>query len=809
MIYVDFDLRIEKAGENYRVYVLNTLAGEAYGQFSYPSLDRELNQIINRLGHMRNRSRGLESLESKAAREFGTKLFNTVFSGDVRSRFDSARASLNETTGLRLRLNLSNAPELADVPWEFLYDPAGDRFLTLSVETPLVRYLDLPRPVQPLEITPPIKILVMISSPANVVQLDVEGEWQKLKDGVAELEQRGLVSLTRISSSTLPALQRQLRQGRYNIFHFVGHGGYDPKAHDGFLLFETEAGLARSVSGQELGTLLYDSRHSLRLAILNACEGARASGADPFSGTAQSLIQKGIPAVIAMQFEITDRAAIVLAHEFYTAISEGFPVDAALAISRQAIFAQSAEIGTNVEWGTPVLYMRSPDGKIFTIPQAQTVRSPVVEPGEPDTDVQKALESRYSDGLEAYILGDWARAVTAFKVVVDLRPNYKDASARLDESRRQGDLSALNARALSAENSKNWPEAVSALQSLVDKAPDYENARNRLEAAKKQGNLANLYAQAQLLTRSERWEAVVKILDQIRGIDPAYPDPDDLYHAAQKGASAFQQKEALEDLYEQALTAQSASRWEESIQLLGKVRGIQADYRESARLLDLAQKKVVEGQLKQKQAQVAQAYNLALQYVREGKWQPALDKVSEIKHIDEKFNDPEGIAVKARAELEKSAQNARQQEQLKALYAEAARLYSAGEYQAALDKLGEIRSIQPNYPDAQQIDTKSRTELANKIREDSSSQRLDSLYAEAAQLFSSGSYSLAKAKIEEIRKISPEYPDSQGILKAIEAKKVVVAAGKSKVSLGAILFWSIVAGIILLFLMFVLASMYN
>ena len=65
---------------------------------------------------------------------------------------------------------------------------------------------------------------------------------------------------------------------------------------------------------------------SLRLAVLNSCEGARATAADPFSGTAQSLVQQGIPAVVAMQFEITDEAAITFALRALRGIADGLPV---------------------------------------------------------------------------------------------------------------------------------------------------------------------------------------------------------------------------------------------------------------------------------------------------------------------------------------------------------------------------------------------------------------------------------------------------------------------------------------------------
>jgi len=110
---------------------------------------------------------------------------------------------------------------------------------------------------------------------------------------------------------------------------------------------------------------------TLRLALLNACEGGRASKTDPFAGVGQSLLQQGVPAVIAMQFEVTDDTAITLAHSFYAALADGYPVDAALTEARKTIFARNA-----VEWGTPVLYMRAPDGRIFDVanldPSAKT-----------------------------------------------------------------------------------------------------------------------------------------------------------------------------------------------------------------------------------------------------------------------------------------------------------------------------------------------------------------------------------------------------------------------------------------------------
>lgn len=306
-----------------------------------------------------------------AAQHFGRTLFNAVFAGPVSVCFHrSLEAARSQNQGMRLRLRLNDAPTLTDLPWEFLFDTLHNHFLAYSTTTPLVRYLDLPQGGGPLAVAPPLKILVMIANPRDYgyEPLNVEAEWQKVQRALADLEGQGLVEVTRLETATLAALQRQLRRDQYHIFHFVGHGGFDEASQSGVLLLEDETGRSRTVSGYYLGALLRD-HFSLRLALLNACEGARTSRVDPFAGVAQHLVQQGIPAVIAMQFEITDGAAITLAHEFYGAVADGYPVDAALSEARKALYAAENDI----EWGTPVLYMRAVDGALFDVAAVDSV----------------------------------------------------------------------------------------------------------------------------------------------------------------------------------------------------------------------------------------------------------------------------------------------------------------------------------------------------------------------------------------------------------------------------------------------------
>jgi hypothetical protein len=214
----------------------------------------------------------------------------------------------------------------------------------------------------------------------------VVAEWTKLEEALGDLKQGGLITVDKLEEATLEALQKRLRRNEYHVFHFIGHGGFDERAQDGVLVLEDETGRSQQVSGEFLRALFQNHR-PLRLAVLNACEGARTSPTDPFAGAAQSLVQGGVSAVIAMQFEITDKAAIAFSSEFYAALADGYPVDAALTEARTAIFTRVSAM----EWAIPVLYLRSPDGRIFEV---EPLREPAEEDGKPI--VEKRLDRTLS-----------------------------------------------------------------------------------------------------------------------------------------------------------------------------------------------------------------------------------------------------------------------------------------------------------------------------------------------------------------------------------------------------------------------------
>lgn len=299
--------------------------------------------------------------------EVGQALFEALFVGPIRENLLKCLAliELKEDTGLRIRLVLD--PTLADLvnswPWELLYDHQTRDYLGRNVRTPIVRQLEVQRPS--LTPTPMSKlgILVVLSDPKDLPRLQVAREKELIEDAVGAAPD---VDLQFLDEPTIEGLRWRVRRRPFDVLHFVGHGDLGEDGQ-GTLMFEGPEGNAHAVSGAVLADTL-KGLHPVRLVILNACQTARqprdAAGHDPFLGAASALIMAGIPAVVAMQFPISDRAALVFSSAFYRHLISGDPLESAVAEGRMAILhAQSS----TWEWATPVLFLGVPHGQLFDL----------------------------------------------------------------------------------------------------------------------------------------------------------------------------------------------------------------------------------------------------------------------------------------------------------------------------------------------------------------------------------------------------------------------------------------------------------
>ena len=364
--YRDFEIEIGPGqGREYPVFVIRSPAGEARETCRFPFDELALEGKLKDLQIAILRSGGarrvvLTSFETNV-QDFGRALFDFLMTGEIRSLYDvSQREAAQQGMGLRLKLRIQ-PPELSSLPWEYLFDSRIAEYVCLSSQTPIVRYIELPKVIQPLKVVPPLRILGLNASPRGLATLDAENEKHRMGVALDNLVKHGQVTITWQEHTTWRDLQRLMRAGPWHIFHFIGHGGFNHLTEEGFIALEDDAGEMFQLPASLLARLIADHT-ALRLAILNSCDGAQGANTDVFSSSASLLVRRGLPAVLAMQYEITDRAAIEFARGFYEALADGLPVDAATSEARISV---SLGVTNTIEWGTPALYMRTPDGVLF------------------------------------------------------------------------------------------------------------------------------------------------------------------------------------------------------------------------------------------------------------------------------------------------------------------------------------------------------------------------------------------------------------------------------------------------------------
>ncbi len=374
LTYLNLELAIDAAANGqYRVRVLRSPAGEAEVPLQFPW---PLNHLPTWLSQVQTLVLSPPQFKrEQQLQQWGEALFAALFNGEVAARLTASKAVARASNqGLRIQLRCE-PPELLAVPWELLYDPQAAEFLCLSHWTPLVRYLPVPHPTQPLQITPPLRILAFSASPAGLPELDLAQEERTLRATLAPLQQQGLVELVWLQGQQWRDLQQALHSGPWHVIHYSGHALYDPAQQAGKLLLADEIGEPYELRAHELARLL-EAQPSVRLVVLNACEGARGDEQQAFSSLAAALVRRGLPAVLAMQYAILDEAAKEFSRSFYTALAAGLPVDAATGEARKALSLRRAYAP---EWLTPVLYLRG-DGQLWQTEATAAQPVPAAEP---------------------------------------------------------------------------------------------------------------------------------------------------------------------------------------------------------------------------------------------------------------------------------------------------------------------------------------------------------------------------------------------------------------------------------------------
>lgn len=323
----------------------------------------------------------------------------------VKKRFEDLTTGpgKSESVYVHLDLEVRRAEEL---PWEALFDPDdsnGPGFFALNYR-PIGRIVDSTRSSTELtrQLETPVRFVAVLSAAGGI---SAESEWERL---YAAIQASGCPVETHVFLAERalkqkiethhPGVHVEFISERDNlltaiaalkphVLHFFCHGSAE------FGNYLELATLADMDEGAAVGSILLeardfeppDIRKSLWLTTLNACETAVAGIAAQQGSLARSLIDVGIPVVVAMRERIDADMANIVAGFFYRSLFEKvnellqLPIPPAagllrcsiewpdvlsevrnrLIVERGAPLPPSKAARVRKEWTLPALYARS------------------------------------------------------------------------------------------------------------------------------------------------------------------------------------------------------------------------------------------------------------------------------------------------------------------------------------------------------------------------------------------------------------------------------------------------------------------
>jgi hypothetical protein len=343
MKYSDFVLHF-RPGAAQQAYQVTACSAEgtATGSFRIPPALQEGGELLEELRYASpDRTRGRRHPPAGRA---GTELFLALFRESILRLLDFATKRQGEN-GARPRLNLrlhfaaegQDLERLDNLPWELLRDPRTNAPVQRTY--PIVRFVTAPRSVRPPALSLPLRVLAVVPHTSGPTSPSPD------REGLSFWAEPS-VDVTVLEAPTPHEVHRTLREESFQVLHLMGHGAFEAKSWRP----HTDASYWEH---RELTDLLTNAS-DLRMVVLNPCN----SGSDPFAEVnpiATELVRNGVPAVVAMQYPISDRAARIFSHAFYKHLAAGDSLVEAVGEGHSAMNLEAPQ-----EWAAASLYLPYP-----------------------------------------------------------------------------------------------------------------------------------------------------------------------------------------------------------------------------------------------------------------------------------------------------------------------------------------------------------------------------------------------------------------------------------------------------------------
>lgn len=229
------------AGDTYRTEVLRSPAGDAAAlvNLDVTSLARRRERLRQTV--LASAALSAQPVDELPLREAGRELFRALLGAEDVYGLYRTSAAMAAERGQQLRIVVrTDDPALAGLPWEAMYDETSGRYVCR--DQPLVRHVNVASPPTPLLVNLPLRILAVVSSPAELAALNVAAEKRLLTHALARLTGERRAELVWAPSAVWADLQETLLDGPWHVLHFIGHGRFEPGSTEGELALTQASG---------------------------------------------------------------------------------------------------------------------------------------------------------------------------------------------------------------------------------------------------------------------------------------------------------------------------------------------------------------------------------------------------------------------------------------------------------------------------------------------------------------------------------------------------------------------------------------
>jgi hypothetical protein len=298
----------------------------------------------------------------------GKILFRSLFGGEIGREFTEKLMQMRTfKQPLRVSLLLEKAPpEVLGLPWEYMYYQAESPtepsfFLSTRTDLSLSRRFTPPVGATPLleSDESELRLLIVNAEPDDLVKPPSVKVGPSVVELVGKLNSDAKLNINaeRCDQPTSDDFRARLQAGPFHVVHLIGYrrrtmGG------DRIAWFDVQ----QSIEEQDFVNFFAYEPRPARLVLLHirGVEGPELQSS--FVKLAPGLIAAGIPMIIGMQQEISNKAVLSFYGDFYTALAAGETVDQAVQKGRNAILRLANE---KFSFGFPVLYLCSDETQML------------------------------------------------------------------------------------------------------------------------------------------------------------------------------------------------------------------------------------------------------------------------------------------------------------------------------------------------------------------------------------------------------------------------------------------------------------